>query len=59
MWGTLGIVYNFTTLKERGYTGDKLQSLLDAGWSVLWDDAFKGRIDMKDSIRDTYAAGAL
>lgn len=59
MWGTLGIVYNFTTLKERGYTGAKLQSLLDAGWSVLWDDAFKGRIDMKDSIRDTYAAGAL
>ena len=26
---------------------------------MLWDDAFKGRIDMKDSIRDTYAAGAL
>ncbi|MDE6550139.1 MAG: extracellular solute-binding protein [Clostridia bacterium] len=59
MWGTLGIVYNFTTLKSRGYTGDNLEQLLDAGWSVLWDNAFRGRIDMKDSIRDTYAAGAL
>ncbi|MDE5618289.1 MAG: hypothetical protein K2I79_02240, partial [Clostridia bacterium] len=55
MWGTLGIVYNFTTLSKKGYTGDSLQSLLSAGWDVLWDNRFSGRIDMKDSIRDTYA----
>jgi len=49
MWGTTGILYNADSV---GY--DDVQS-----WAVLWNPAYKGKILMKDSGRDTYAAAAI
>ncbi len=43
MWGTLGIVYNTTMVKEP----------VDS-WSILFDPAYTGQIIMKDSVRDSF-----
>lgn len=42
MWGTLGIMYNTKLVK------DPVKS-----WDILWDEAYKGKILMLDSMRDT------
>ena len=44
MWGTFGIVYNSTTVKE---TVDS--------WDILWNEKYKGEIVMFNSLRDTIA----
>ncbi len=43
LWGTFGIVYNKTQVDE-----SDLQN-----WDVLWNDKYKGQIQMLDSVRDT------
>lgn len=51
MWGTLGILYNADKVTEDD---------LAAGWGLLWNaannPALEGKILMKDSVRDVYAA---
>jgi len=42
MWGTVGIIYNKTMVKEP----------VDS-WSILWDEKYKGQILMLDSQRDS------
>lgn len=53
-WGTLGILYNPEFVTEDD---------LAKGWGLLWNEnnnpALNGKILMKDSIRDTYAAAVL
>lgn len=44
MWGTFGIVYNSTTVKE---TVDS--------WDILWNEKYKCEIVMFNSLRDTIA----
>jgi len=44
MWGTLGIIYNKSVVK------DKVDS-----WSVLWDKKYEGQLLMLDSQRDSIA----
>lgn len=55
MWGTLGILYNNKYLTE--------EQVAEAGWGLLWNDTdipeIEGKILVKDSIRDTYAAAVL
>ena len=41
-WGTVGILYNKTMVKEP----------IDS-WSVLWDDTYKDQILMQNSVRDS------
>ena len=59
MMGTLGIMYNADLLPE---------NISDYGWGVLWNktttgekimDELDGKIYMKDSIRDSYAAAVF
>ena len=42
MWGTLGIVYNKSMVK------DPVDS-----WDILWNDKYRRNILMFDSVRDT------
>ncbi len=44
MWGTVGIIYNKTLVKEP----------VDS-WNMLWSDKYKGQIVMLDSQRDALA----
>jgi spermidine/putrescine transport system substrate-binding protein len=42
MWGTVGILYNKTMVKEPV-----------TSWGILWDEKYKDNVFMMDSIRDT------
>lgn len=42
-WGTVGILYNKTMVKEP----------VDS-WSILWDEEYKDNILMQDSVRDSF-----
>lgn len=42
-WGTVGILYNKTMVKEP----------IDS-WDVLWDEEYKDNILMQDSVRDSF-----
>ena len=57
MYGTLGILYNVDVFEEEGI------DIAEEGWSILWNEvgseALMGKILLKDSIRDTFAAGVL
>ncbi len=43
-WGTVGIVYDTTKVKEEVNS-----------WDILWDEKYKGEIIMQNSIRDSFA----
>ncbi len=43
VWGTVGILYNKTMVKEK----------VDS-WSILWDPKYKDEILMQDSVRDAF-----
>lgn len=47
-WGTLGITYNRTMVREP----------VDS-WSILWDPAYARRLLMMDSTRDSFAIGLI
>lgn len=49
MWGTLGILYNPEVVDP-----EKAKS-----WDVLWDETYKGRVVMIDSIRDAMAVALI
>ena len=42
MWGTVGILYNTTMVSEPV-----------TSWNVLWEEQYKGKILMYDSVRDS------
>ncbi len=48
MWGTIGLIYNKNLPNGQTLTDADFEN-----WSVIWDN-FKGRITIKDSIRDSY-----
>ncbi len=59
MWGTLGILFN---PEFKGYSDDiEPDEVFDdmQSWGVFWDEKYKGTISIKDSMRDTYAAGLM
>ena len=43
VWGTVGILYNKTMVKEK----------VDS-WGILWDEKYKDEILMQDSVRDAF-----
>ena len=47
-WGTVGIIYNTK------YVTEPVDS-----WSLLWDEAYKGKILMFDNSRDAFAVSQL
>ncbi len=59
-WGTLGILYNteFKKLSQRGISPEQRDEDRK-DWASLWDKKYENRVSIKDSRRDTYAAGIL
>ncbi len=51
MWGTMGFIYNMDKVNEENLKN----------WKSIWNEEFKNKVTIKDSIRDTYimALGAL
>ena len=47
-WGTVGILYNKSMVKE------PVKS-----WSILWDEKYADSILMQDSVRDAYMVGEM
>lgn len=47
MWGTMGYVFN----------GAKADAEDMKDWTSLWDEKYKGRSTIKDSVRDSYFVG--
>lgn len=57
MWGTLGILFN---PEFDGLDVEPEEVIHDmSSWTALWDKKYKGTISIKDSMRDTYAAGVM
>lgn len=48
MWSTIGISYNQEEVEKYGDLKD-----VDS-WDILWNENYKGRIKMKNSVRDMY-----
>ncbi len=48
MWGTVGILYNTTTVQEPV-----------TSWDILWDETYADQILMYDSIRDTIGVALM
>lgn len=63
MTGTLGILYakDSTAYMNSEYgTYSSMQEYVENnGWAVLWDKAYDQKIMMKNSLRDSYAIGAI
>ena len=57
MWGTLGILFN-PTYSKLNVSEEQIISDTQS-WTVLWSKDYKGTISVKDSMRDTYAAGLM
>ncbi|MDR2046763.1 MAG: ABC transporter substrate-binding protein [Clostridiales bacterium] len=55
-WGFLGILYNVENVKA--VLGDDYEYEINS-WEILFNSAFKNKVFMKDSIRDTFAALAI
>lgn len=54
-WGTLGILYN----PDSGIDEPEVIREDMKDWNVLWDPKYYNQISIKDSMRDTYAAGIM
>lgn len=51
MWGTMGFTYNPT------FSENILEDI--KSWEIQWDTSYKGKITVKDSVRDTYFTAVL
>lgn len=51
MWGTMGILYNKAT-------SETIETDVQS-WKALWDEQYKGKVLMKNSVRDSYAIALL
>ena len=60
MWGTLGIMYNpeFSVYRDRVLTPEDVKKDMSS-YSSLWNDAYQGTFQIKDSMRDSYAIALL
>ena len=54
MWGTMGFMYNPEMFDNVTKFEEDITS-----WNILWNENYKGRGTLKDSVRDTYCAGIL
>lgn len=63
MWGTMGILYanDSTAYKNSKYgTYSSMKEYVEAnGWSVFWDEAYKNKFMLKNSMRDTYVSASI
>lgn len=50
MWGTMGFMYNPAL--------EKIEEAVKS-WDIFWDETYKNKTSLKDSIRDTYIAATL
>lgn len=69
MWGTLGVMYTRVDKNGNEIISDEMAE--EAGWGLLWNswynaegeltsyDKLNGKILMKDSVRDAYAAAVM
>lgn len=58
MWGTLAILFNdnYGMLDLKGITAKEMDEDMNS-WLSLWDEKYDNLLAIKDSMRDTYAAG--
>ena len=59
MWGTLGILFN---PEYSAYSNLEVADVIEDmhySFSALWDSTYKGSISIKNSMRDTFAAGLM
>ena len=59
MWGTLGILFNPDYSSYSKYSWDEVLNDMHYSYSALWNKRYKGTISIKNSMRDTFAAGLM
>ncbi len=59
MWGTLGILFNPEYSSFSRYSKDEVINDMHESFSALWNKKYNGSISIKNSMRDTFAAGLL
>lgn len=59
MWGTLGILFNPEYSAYSNYGKDEVLNDFHYSYSALWNKKYQGSISIKNSMRDTFAAGLM
>ena len=59
MWGTLGILFNPEYSAFAHYDVSEVIEDMHHSFSALWNTSYKGSISIKNSMRDTFAAGLM
>lgn len=59
MWGTLGILFNPEYNAFNAFDPADVISDMHYSFSALWNTSYKGSISIKNSMRDTFAAGLM
>ena len=59
MWGTLGILFNPEYKAFPNYDKNEVINDMSYSYSGLWNKKYNGTISIKNSLRDTFAAGML
>ena len=59
MWGTLGILFNPEYSSYSKIGKDEVINDMHESFSALWNKKYNGSISIKNSMRDTFAAGLL
>ena len=61
MWGTLGILFNpeYGAFSSRVESPEEVINDMHYSFSALWNTKYNGTISIKNSMRDTFAAGLM
>jgi len=59
MWGTLGILFNPEYGAYSNYDVSEVIEDMHYSFSALWNTKYNGSISIKNSMRDTFAAGLM
>lgn len=59
MWGTLGILFNPEYSTYSNYDVSEVIEDMHYSFSALWNTKYNGSISIKNSMRDTFAAGLM
>ena len=59
MWGTLGILFNPEYSEYSKLEKDDVLNDMHYSYSALWNPTYRGTISIKNSMRDTFAAGLM
>ena len=59
MWGTLGILFNPDYSDYSHIEFDEILNDMHYSYSALWNKRYQGTISIKNSMRDTFAAGLM